>query len=188
MSKHVTSVVFVTMQASAYISAGSSLDSGTGDPAADVVLPSDAAAAAPVAVDNGGTPAAAGACGAEAPVLPLVPFEACLNKFFAAEVGSGQEAQEASAHTGALSWHLQCCCCHRVRSVLGQLLQAVVMSRHKLPQPSACMADWLMSQQDPSSPCRAHGHHRTAGSSSSLSAVCLLLPHGCGFSSGPRQL
>jgi hypothetical protein len=74
------------MQASAYIGADSSLDA-TCDPAASVVLlpgdnsgasgAADAAAAAAAAVKSGA---------AESPVLPIVPFEACLNKFTAAEV------------------------------------------------------------------------------------------------------
>ncbi|WIA38801.1 hypothetical protein OEZ86_002085 [Tetradesmus obliquus] len=72
-------------QASAYIGADSSLDA-TSDPAASVVLlPGDsggggaaaAASAAAAAVKSGA---------AESPVLPVVPFEACLNKFTAAEV------------------------------------------------------------------------------------------------------
>jgi hypothetical protein len=76
------------MQASAYIGADSSLDA-TSDPAASVVLlpgdssgaggAADAAAAAAAAVKSGA---------AESPVLPIVPFEACLNKFTAAEVRS----------------------------------------------------------------------------------------------------
>jgi hypothetical protein len=85
------------LQASAYIGADSSLDAAS-DPAASVVLlPGDnsgsssaggaasAAAAAAAAVKSGA---------AESPVLPTVPFEACLNKFTAAEVrpaGAGLE-------------------------------------------------------------------------------------------------
>jgi hypothetical protein len=83
------------LQASAYIGADSSLDA-TSDPAASVVLlPGDnsggssssaggaagAAAAAAAAVKSGA---------AESPVLPNVPFEACLNKFTAAEVRGRQ--------------------------------------------------------------------------------------------------
>eukprot|EP00879_Flechtneria_rotunda_P013944 GHRR01014563.1.p1 GENE.GHRR01014563.1~~GHRR01014563.1.p1 ORF type:complete len:792 (+),score=390.35 GHRR01014563.1:178-2553(+) len=68
-------------QATAYIGAGSSLDGSTENGSNVVLLPhqggtSDSTAAA-------GTAAASGN---ESPVLPVVPFEACLNKFIAAEV------------------------------------------------------------------------------------------------------
>jgi len=69
---------------------GAALDSGSGDPAADVVLPVDGGAAAPAA-SNG----AAAAGGQESPVLPIVPFDACLSKFFAAEVNKQHTAVPA---------------------------------------------------------------------------------------------
>jgi hypothetical protein len=68
------------LQASAYIGADTSLDSAS-DPAANIILPGDdSSAAAAVAAST-----AAGK-GLDIPVLPVVPFEACINKFAAAEV------------------------------------------------------------------------------------------------------
>lgn len=74
----------MTVQATAYIGAETSLDSAT-DPAANVILlPGDdngVAAAAGAGSGKGST----GGSG-DAPVLPVVPFDACLSKFAAAEV------------------------------------------------------------------------------------------------------
>lgn len=72
-------MVLLCVQASAYIGADSSLDASS-DPAVDVVLP-----------EGGGSSSSTGAgtAGGESPVLPVVPFEACLNKFTADEVSNG---------------------------------------------------------------------------------------------------
>jgi hypothetical protein len=86
-------------QATAYIGADTSLDSAS-DPATNIVLlPQDgegeaagaagaAPPAAPAAAAAALTTAGKGKGGGsgESPVLPVIPFEACLTKFAAAEV------------------------------------------------------------------------------------------------------
>lgn len=71
------------MQASAYIGADTSLDSAT-DPAANIILPGDDSSAAAAAA---AAAAGSGSSKGDTPVLPVIPFEACINKFAAAEVG-----------------------------------------------------------------------------------------------------
>lgn len=68
-------------QASAYIGADTSLDSAT-DPAANIILPGDGDAAAAAAAGGKGSQGGS----SDTPVLPVVPFEACINMFAAAEV------------------------------------------------------------------------------------------------------
>lgn len=75
------------LQASAYIGADTSLDSAT-DPAANIILPggTDSSSTAAAAAAGGSSGGSKGVSSGDAPVLPVVPFEACINKFAAAEV------------------------------------------------------------------------------------------------------
>lgn len=86
------------LQASAYIGADSSLDAGS-DPVANIILPGGEGDGNNNSGNGGSSGAAAGAGargsssssskGGDTPVLPVVPFEACVNMLSADEVRLG---------------------------------------------------------------------------------------------------
>lgn len=77
-------VVLLALQATAYIGADTSLDSAT-DPAANVILlPGEDGALVAAAGPSSSKGSKGGS--SDTPVLPVIPFDACLNKFTAPEV------------------------------------------------------------------------------------------------------